>query len=96
MVSDRFQLVFGGGTSLSKGLPPKILPLSSLVAQFQQQPAEISGFPCISLAETAADKIAAFTWRIFDRLPDDAHYDPRTIRHLHDLAYLADYIVTNY
>jgi predicted nucleotidyltransferase component of viral defense system len=76
-------------------LPPQMLSLSSLIAQFQQQPAEIGSFPCVSLAETAADKIAAFTWRIFDRSPDDPYYDPRTIRHLHDLAYLADQVVND-
>jgi Nucleotidyl transferase AbiEii toxin, Type IV TA system len=57
--------------------------------QFTQQEPEIAGMPCLSLVETASDKIAALSWRIVSKEPDAERYDPRIIRHLHDLSYLA-------
>lgn len=74
-------------------LEPRLVPLSSIIAQFQQEPPEISNFPCVNLAETAADKIASLSWRVFDEPPDSENYDPRNIRHLYDLAYIAPQII---
>jgi predicted nucleotidyltransferase component of viral defense system len=76
-------------------LEPEIRPLSSLVNQFTQQPPEIAGMPCLNLAETAADKLAALSWRLADRDPRGERYDPRVIRHVYDLAYLAPRIRDN-
>ena len=72
-------------------LKPEMRSLSSLVAQLTgyEQGTEIASFSCASLAETAAEKIASLIWRTFRHEPDDENYDPRIIRHLHDLAYLA-------
>jgi predicted nucleotidyltransferase component of viral defense system len=70
-------------------LEPVIRPLSSIVNQFTQQEPEIAGMPCLSLVETASDKIAALSWRVVSKEPDAERYDPRIIRHLHDLSYLA-------
>jgi predicted nucleotidyltransferase component of viral defense system len=76
-------------------LAPQVQSLSSTISQIMQQPPEIDRFPCVSLAETAADKIAALSWRIFSQEPDHERYDPRIIRHVYDLAYLAPRIIDN-
>ena len=76
-------------------LQPEIRPLSSLVNQFTQQPPEIAGMACLNLAETAADKIAALSWRVVSKEPDGDRYDPRIIRHLYDLSYLSPEIISN-
>jgi predicted nucleotidyltransferase component of viral defense system len=76
-------------------LAPQVQSLSSTIAQIMQQPPEIDRFPCVSLAETAADKVAALSWRIFSQEPDHERYDPRIIRHVYDLAYLAPRIIDN-
>ena len=76
-------------------LEPEIRPLSSLVNQFTQQPPEIAGMACLNLAETAADKIAALSWRVVSKEPDSERYDPRIIRHLYDLSYLSPEIINN-
>jgi predicted nucleotidyltransferase component of viral defense system len=76
-------------------LEPELRSLSSLIAQLtdRAQGTEIANFPCASLAETAAEKVASLIWRTFRHEPDNEKYDPRIIRHLHDLAYLAPYAI---
>lgn len=76
-------------------LKPEMRSLSSLMAQLTgyEQGTEIASFPCASLAETAAEKVASLIWRTFRYEPDDENYDPRIIRHLHDLAYLAPHAI---
>ena len=76
-------------------LEPAVRPLSSLVNQFTQQPPEIAGMACLNLAETAADKLAALSWRVVSKEPDSERYDPRIIRHLYDLSYLSPEIINN-
>ncbi len=76
-------------------LEPEIRSVSSLVNQFTQQPPEIAGMACLNLAETAADKIAALSWRVVSKEPDGERYDPRIIRHLYDLSYLSPEIINN-
>jgi predicted nucleotidyltransferase component of viral defense system len=77
-------------------LEPEIRSISSLVNQFTQQPPEIAGMACLNLAETAADKIAALSWRVVSKEPDGERYDPRIIRHLYDLSYLSPEIIDNH
>ena len=76
-------------------LEPEVRSVSSLVNQFTQQPPEIAGMACLNLAETAADKIAALSWRVVSKEPDGERYDPRIIRHLYDLSYLSPEIINN-
>jgi predicted nucleotidyltransferase component of viral defense system len=76
-------------------LEPQICSVSSLVNQFTQQPPEIPSMPCLNLAETAADKMAALSWRVMGKEPDAERYDPRIIRHLYDLSYLAPKVINN-
>jgi predicted nucleotidyltransferase component of viral defense system len=73
-------------------LAPEPRSLTSLIAQMQEQAPEIGEFPCVSLAETGADKVASLTWRVFAKAPNDPGYDQRNIRHLYDLAYLSPQI----
>jgi predicted nucleotidyltransferase component of viral defense system len=76
-------------------LEPEVRPISSLIHQLTQQPPEITGMACLNLAETAADKIAALSWRVVSKEPDSDRYDPRIIRHLYDLSYLSPQIIDN-
>jgi hypothetical protein len=69
------------------------LRLSSLVNQFTKEIPEVDGFYCVNLAETAADKIAALSWRVVGMEPNHPDYDPRIIRHLYDLSYLAPRVI---
>jgi predicted nucleotidyltransferase component of viral defense system len=74
-------------------LEPQIRPISSLINQFTQQPPEIATMACLNLSETAADKLAALSWRVMGKEPGaDLYpkpYEPRIIRHLYDLSFLA-------
>jgi Nucleotidyl transferase AbiEii toxin, Type IV TA system len=72
---------------------PALRSLASIVTQMQGQEPEIGEFPCVSLVETSADKVASLTWRAFVKAPGDPEYDRRNIRHLYDLAYLSPQIV---
>lgn len=69
-------------------LPPIARPIRSLVAQAQNQAAEVRAFPCVDAIETAADKLSALAWRVFTRDRAAPNDDPTIIRHLHDLAAL--------
>jgi predicted nucleotidyltransferase component of viral defense system len=69
-------------------LPPIERPLQSLVAKANRQSAEVAGFPCVDVVETAADKLSALAWRVRVRRRGSANDDPTIIRHLHDLAAL--------
>jgi len=69
-------------------LKPINRPLQSLIAEAQNQPPEVSGFPCIDPIETAADKLSTLAWRVCARKRGSADEDPTIIRHLHDLAAL--------
>lgn len=77
--------------------PPQLetetCPISSLINQFTQQPPEIAGMACLNLSETAADKLGALSWRVMGKEPNDEKYDPRIIRHLYDLSYLAPRVI---
>jgi hypothetical protein len=69
-------------------LPPVVRPIRSLLAEAQDQPAEVPGFPCVDPVETAADKLSALAWRVRTRQRGGSRDDPTIIRHLHDLAAL--------
>jgi Nucleotidyl transferase AbiEii toxin, Type IV TA system len=70
-------------------LEPQIRPVASLISQLTQQPPEIAAMACLNLSETAADKLAALSWQVMGKEPDAERYDPRIIRHLYDLSFLA-------
>ena len=71
-------------------LAPPALPtversLRSFVAQARNEEPEVARIACVALAETAADKLSALTWRVLDL---NTRHDPTLMRHLHDLATL--------
>lgn len=75
--------------------PVEPRPVSSFVAQARREAPEIAAIACVSLVETAADKLSALIWRVLTRqrnAPDD---DPTLIRHLHDLAALEATVIGN-
>lgn len=76
-------------------LPPVEQPIRSFVAQAQNQPPEVGGFPCVDPLETAADKLSALAWRVCTRQRGSPDDDPTIIRHLHDLAALESRIAAD-
>ena len=83
----------------TSSLPPKLKPIRSFVAEYAQQSPEIVSAYCISPVETAADKISALFWRVFNKdrtFPEGTiENDPTLIRHLYDLHALYP-LVMNY
>lgn len=76
-------------TFISPVREPVERPLRSLMAEAQRADAEIAAFPCVDPVETAADKIAALSWRTYVRDRKGQDDDPTIVRHIHDLAALA-------
>jgi hypothetical protein len=61
-------------------------PVTSFVAEALGTPPEIDSVPCISVLETAADKLVALTRRAAMELADaGARRDPMLVRHIYDL-----------
>lgn len=77
----------------SPKLPVAVLPVSSLVASFTQQPPEVAAITCLAYVENAADKFSAAVWRISARERGTGHDDPTLVRHLYDLALLKDAVI---
>ncbi len=75
-------------------LPPVNLPVSSFVTEATAQPPEIPGIACVSLNETAAEKLVALTRRTAMDLAGltrgDA--DPTLVRHIYDLHAMRDLV----
>jgi hypothetical protein len=69
---------------------PTVRPLQSLLAQAQRQAPEVARFPCVDPIETAADKLSALAWRTHVRDRSGKGDDATIVRHIHDLAALAD------
>jgi predicted nucleotidyltransferase component of viral defense system len=61
-------------------------PVSSFVAEAYSKPAEIPEIDCVSVPETAADKLVALTRRAGAHLAGiDAERDTTLVRHVHDI-----------
>lgn len=63
-------------------------PISSLIAEAQNSPAEVPSLACVDPIETAADKLSALAWRVYTRKRGTQDDDPTVVRHIHDLAAL--------
>lgn len=50
---------------------------------------------CVSLQDTAIDKISSFLWRMYSQETDNPQYKPEDIRHLHDLTFLLQQFVVD-
>jgi len=66
--------------------PAVLLPVSSFIAEAYKQPPELKAVPCVTIAQTAAEKFVALTRRIAAEtgLPEDER-DHTLMRHIYDL-----------
>ena len=96
-----WHLPYDGTTGAGEGLRPTIqiemtyallrqpsvmLPVSSFVVEAHQRPPEVSGIPCVSLNETAAEKLVSLTRRTAMELAGlSRDPDPTLVRHIYDL-----------
>ena len=82
-------------TMSNPALPPKTRSVRSFVAQARGDDPEVAAIACVSPVETAADKLSALTWRVLVRQRGEEGDDPTLVRHLHDLAALAELAVAH-
>jgi hypothetical protein len=74
-------------------LPSVTLPVSSFIAEAFGRAPELAAIPCVSITETAAEKLVSLTrrtameWRGLSRAPD-----PALVRHIYDLHAIAPHI----
>lgn len=76
-------------------LPVEERLLQSFVAQAGQREPEVPAISCVTPSETAAEKIAALTWRIPNRRREEEDDDPTVVRHLYDLFALEQHATEN-
>ncbi len=74
-------------------LPGVMLPVSSFVAEAKNQPPEVPAIACVSVTETAAEKLVSLTRRTaMDIAGLSRDFDPALVRHIYDLHVLRDYV----
>jgi hypothetical protein len=74
-------------------LAPVMLPVSSFVAEAHGRPPEVAAMPCVSVTETAAEKLVALTRRIAMELAGlSRDPDPTLVRHIYDLHRMQGHI----
>ena len=74
-------------------LAPVTLPVSSFMAEAHGQPPEVAQLSCVSITETAAEKLVALTRRIAMELAGlSRDPDPTLVRHIYDLHMMRDLI----
>ena len=67
------------------------LPVISFVAEALKRPPEVANIACVSILETAADKLVGLTRRAGAELAGLDEPDPTLVRHLHDLHALREH-----
>ena len=73
--------------------PSVLLPISSFVAEALRRPPEVPAIPCVSLAQTAAEKLVSLTRRIaMERAGISRSTDPTLVRHIYDLHVMRDHV----
>jgi len=76
-------------------LPAVTLPVSSFVAEAYGRPPEIPALACVSVTQTAAEKLIALTRRTAMEMAGlSREFDPALIRHVYDLHMMKDHIDT--
>ena len=66
--------------------PSLLLPVSSFIAEALGRPPEVPAIPCVSVTETAAEKLVALTRRTaMERAGLSRDPDPTLVRHIYDL-----------
>ena len=72
---------------------PVTLPVSSFMAEAHGRPPEVAQLSCVSVTETAAEKLVALTRRIAMELAGlSRDPDPTLVRHIYDLQMMRDLI----
>jgi hypothetical protein len=72
---------------------PVTLPVSSFIAEAHGRAPEVAGIPCVSVTETAAEKLVALTRRIAMELAGlSRDPDPTLVRHIYDLHLMQGHI----
>jgi hypothetical protein len=80
-------------TYASLRLPAVTLPVSSFVAEAYQRPPEMPALPCVSVTQTAAEKLVALTRRTaMDLAGLSRDADPALVRHIYDLHLMRDLV----
>ncbi|WP_341645363.1 nucleotidyl transferase AbiEii/AbiGii toxin family protein [Thauera sp. SDU_THAU2] len=74
-------------------LPPVLLPVSSFVAEAFGREPELTAMPCVSITETAAEKLVSLTRRTAMELRGlSRQIDPNLVRHIYDLYAIHQHI----
>jgi hypothetical protein len=74
---------------------PVTLPVLSFVAEAMKRPPEVSAIACVSVAETAAEKLVSLTRRTaMDLAGASRDPDPALVRHIYDLHMMRQHIDT--
>jgi hypothetical protein len=72
---------------------PVTLPVSSFVTEAHGRPPEVAGIPCVSVTETAAEKLIALTRRIAMELAGlSRDPDPTLVRHIYGLHMMQGHV----
>lgn len=72
-------------------LPPVVLPISSFVSEAYRRAPDVPAMPCVSVTETAAEKLVSLTRRTAMELAGlSRDPDPALVRHIYDLHMLRD------
>jgi predicted nucleotidyltransferase component of viral defense system len=80
-------------TYASLRLPAVTLPVSSFVAEAYQRPPEMPALPCVSVTQTAAEKLVALTRRTaMDLAGLSRDADPALVRHIYDLHLMRELV----
>jgi hypothetical protein len=103
-----WQLPYAENTGAGEGLRPTIqiemtyaqlrrapvtLPVSSFVAEAHGRPPEMARIACVSVTETAAEKLVALTRRTAMELAGlSRDPDPTLVRHIYDLHMMRDHL----
>jgi predicted nucleotidyltransferase component of viral defense system len=103
-----WQLPYGGTSGAGQGLrstiqieltysllrlPGVTLPVSSFVTEAYERPPEIPALACVSVTQTAAEKLVALTRRTAMEMAGlSRDIDPALIRHVYDLHMMKDHI----
>lgn len=80
-------------TYASLRLPHVVLPISSFVSEAYGRAPDVPAMPCVSITETAAEKLVSLTRRTaMDLAGLSRDADPALVRHIYDLHLMRDLI----
>ena len=72
---------------------PMMLPVSSFMAEAYRRSPEVTALPCVSVTETAAEKLVALTRRTAMEMAGlSRDPDPTLVRHIYDLHMMREHV----